>query len=87
MPFRKHTKIKERQLLANCIKRARILMLQYTNCLCNERTCVVALSHHRYSECTHCNLKCNACALTAAKQEKLHVKEECLKAKEEAAAT
>ncbi|OBT49698.1 hypothetical protein VE04_10208 [Pseudogymnoascus sp. 24MN13] len=86
MSSSKHTKIKERQLLADRIERNGIPMPSCANCLRNGRSCIVAPGHRRCSECTRRNSKCDACAPSAAEWEKLRVEEERLEAEEEAAA-
>ncbi|KFY79343.1 hypothetical protein V499_01663, partial [Pseudogymnoascus sp. VKM F-103] len=71
MPSDKHTKIKERQLLANRIERNGIPMPLCSNCIRSERSCVVAPRHRRCSECTRRNSKCDAYGPSTAKWEKL----------------
>ncbi|KFZ20001.1 hypothetical protein V501_00353 [Pseudogymnoascus sp. VKM F-4519 (FW-2642)] len=86
MSSSKHTKIKERQLLADRIEKNGIPMSPCSNCLRSDRECIVAPGHRRCSECTRRNSQCNACAPSPADWEKLRKEEERLEAEEEAAA-
>ncbi|KFZ14162.1 hypothetical protein V501_03378 [Pseudogymnoascus sp. VKM F-4519 (FW-2642)] len=86
MPSSKHTKIKERQLLADRIKKNGIPMSPCSNCLRSDRDCIVAPGHRRCSECARRNSKCDACAPSPADWERLRKEEERLEAEEEAAA-
>ena len=86
MSSSKHTKIKERQRLAQRIEKDGISMSPCLNCARDDRTCIVAPGYRRCSECARRNSKCDACAPSAAEWEKLRKEEERLEAEEEAAA-
>lgn len=85
MSLSRHTKIKEHQLLADCIEKNGIPMPLCSNCLRSDRTCIVATGHRRCSECTCRNSRCDAYAPSPAEWEKLRKEEERLEAEEEAA--